>query len=280
MVITIRYNIFHVYNLFEADVLKYVATINKTMMKITQTILAIFLFFNNLSAQDKSVLTRADQMPYFTGCQEFTTNSKEKTHCSNTKLVRFISQNLEYPAEAREAKIEGTVYVSFVVDERGHIAQPFVLMDIGGGCGEAALAVLNKMPHWEAGRQDGKNVKVKLNLPIQFSLKKESNTSADGYNITWGHLKGTTVSAQDLHQNINDGVNVRDVHGNDALVKEITFIFEKKNRKIQAKSREGVSVELKKVAKKAKAGGVFTIVVNVQEQGKFVNVERSFQVIN
>jgi hypothetical protein len=218
-------------------------------------------------------------MPYFTGCQDFENGSDKKNNCSNTKLVRFISQHLKYPTEAREAEIEGTVYVSFIIDERGHVMQPSVLMDIGGGCGAAALAVLNQMPHWEAGVEDEQKIKVKLNLPIQFFLKKAETTITDSYNITWGHLKGTTISAQDLHQNINDGVNVRDVYGNDALVKEITFIFEKKNRVIQAKSREGVSMDLKKIAKKAKAGGIFTIVANIQEKGKFVTAKRSFRVV-
>jgi TonB family protein len=249
------------------------------MMKITQTILGILLFFNCLSAQNESILTLAEEMPYFAGCQDITNDADKKRQCSNTKLVRFISQNLEYPIEAYTAEIEGTVYVSFIVDENGQVIQPTILMDIGGGCGEAALAVLNKMPHWEAGIQNDKKVKVKLNLPIQFSLKKEESTIANGYNITWGYLKGTTISQETLQQNINDGVNVRDIHGNDALVKEITFIFEKKNRSIQAKSREGVSTDLKKIAKKAKAGGVFTIVVNIQEKGKFVVAKRSFQVV-
>jgi len=193
------------------------------MMKITQTILGIFLFSHTLFAQNEHVLTQTEQMPYFTGCQDIANNSTEKRTCSNTKLIQFVSRNLEYPTEALNAAIEGTVYVSFVVDDAGKIVQPSVLMDIGGGCGEAALAVLDKMPMWEAGIHEGKKVQVKLNLPIQFSLKKEEKTVSNNYNITWGHLKGTTISQKELHANINDGVNVRDARGEYALVKEITF---------------------------------------------------------
>lgn len=248
-------------------------------MKITQTVLGVFLFSQTLCAQNEYVLTRTEQMPYFTDCQDIANDSAEKRVCSNTKLVQFVSRNLEYPTEARDAAIEGTVYVSFVVDENGKVVQPSVLMDIGGGCGEAALTVLNKMPTWEAGIHEGKKVKVKLNLPIQFSLKKEEKTISSNYNITWGHLKGTSISEKELHANINDGVNVRDARGEYALVKEITFVFEKKNRTIQAKSREGVSNDLKKIAQKAKAGGMFTIIANIQEKGRFVTTKRSFEVV-
>lgn len=249
-------------------------------MKITQMILGVFLFSNTLFAQNEYALTNTEQMPYFSGCQEIASNSEEKRTCSNTKLIQFVSRHLEYPAEARDAEIEGTVYVSFIVDEKGKVIEPSILMDIGGGCGDAALTILNKMPIWEAGVHEGKKVKVKLNLPIQFSLKKEEKVASSDYNITWGHLKGTTISERELHANINDGVNVRDAHGEYALVKEVTFIFEKKNRIIQAKSREGVSKDLKKIAQKARSGGVFTIEVNIQEKGRFVTAKRSFEVVD
>ena len=255
--------------------------INRTMMKITQTILAILLSLNMALTQNDTIYTFADQMPYFAGCQEFNDDIQAKKGCSNRNLIHFIAHNLEYPEEAKVAEIEGIVYVSFVIDEQGRVIKPAVLMDIGGGCGESALAVLDKMPNWQPGVQDGKNVKVKLNLPIQFSLKKDAETvAATGYNLTWGHLKGTTLSAKDLQAYINDGVNVRDPFGNETVVREITFIFEKKNKVVSAKSRDGVSEELKKIAQKAKAGGIFTIQANVQEKGKFVLVKRSFQIID
>lgn len=248
-------------------------------MKITQTILVILLYSNLLGAQSEYELTHVEEMPYFAGCQEFANDVDAKRICSNTNLVQFVSRNLEYPTEARDAEIEGTVYVSFVIDETGKVVEPSILMDIGGGCGDAALAVLAKMPTWEPGIEEGKKTKVKLNLPIQFSLKNEEKTISENYNITWGHLNGTTISEMELHANINDGVNVWNARGDYALVKEITFIFERKKRIVQAKSREGVSNELKKIAKKAKAGGVFTIEVNIQEKGKFVTAKRSFEVV-
>jgi protein TonB len=63
------------------------------------------------------------------------------------------------------------VYVNFVVDKDGKIKESKVLRGIGGGCDEEALRVVRAMPEWKAGRQNGRNVQVSYNLPVNFTLK-------------------------------------------------------------------------------------------------------------
>jgi len=62
-----------------------------------------------------SVYTNAERMPYFPGCTVF--------------------NHIVYPQAAKDANLEGAVYVRFVVDELGKIQSPELLKDIGGGCG-------------------------------------------------------------------------------------------------------------------------------------------------
>ena len=86
-------------------------------------------------------------------------------------LYKYLAQNIKYPQLARDNGITGKVYVTFVVERDGSIANPKVLRDIGGGCGQEAIRVVKSMPKWTPGKQRGKAVRVQFNLPVNFSLK-------------------------------------------------------------------------------------------------------------
>ncbi len=84
---------------------------------------------------------------------------------------KFLDKNLEYPKEARKNKIEGTVWLSFIIDKEGKISNVTVQRGIGGGCDEEAKRVIEMMPPWIPGKANGKPVKLKYNFPIKFSLR-------------------------------------------------------------------------------------------------------------
>jgi protein TonB len=87
-------------------------------------------------------------------------------------LMAYIQRSLRYPVEALEADIEGRVIISFVVNAKGEIEDAKVARGIGGGCDKEALRMVNAMPKWKPGRQNGQNVKVYYTLPISFRLKR------------------------------------------------------------------------------------------------------------
>lgn len=86
-------------------------------------------------------------------------------------LYKYLAQNIKYPQLARDNNITGKVYVTFVVERDGSIANPKVLRDIGGGCGAEAIRVVKAMPKWTPGKQRGKAVRVQFNLPVNFNLR-------------------------------------------------------------------------------------------------------------
>lgn len=98
-----------------------------------------------------------DQMPEFTGGEK--------------ALFAFLSNNINYPARARQAGAEGLVVVTFVVAANGNIQNVEVLKGLGCGTDEEALRVIRKMPLWSPGRQNGRAVPVRYTLPIRFSLQ-------------------------------------------------------------------------------------------------------------
>jgi periplasmic protein TonB len=85
-------------------------------------------------------------------------------------MMNFIRKNMRYPASARRMGIDGTVYVSFVVGKDGSINDVKVLRGISADCDKEAVRVVQMMPHWKPGKQNGKAVFVRFNLPIKFKL--------------------------------------------------------------------------------------------------------------
>ncbi|MBU2649876.1 MAG: energy transducer TonB [Bacteroidetes bacterium] len=87
------------------------------------------------------------------------------------KLYAYLGANIKYPQMARESGIQGTVYVTFVVERDGSVSDIKVLRGIGGGCDEEAIRVIQSMPKWNPGKQRGKPVRVQYNLPVRFILQ-------------------------------------------------------------------------------------------------------------
>lgn len=102
------------------------------------------------------IFTVVEEMPTFPGGDE--------------ARIKFLTENIKYPQMAKESGIQGTVFVTFVIDEKGRVADVKILRGIGGNCDEEAIRVVKMMPPWNAGKQSGKPVRVQFNMPIKFTL--------------------------------------------------------------------------------------------------------------
>jgi TonB family protein len=90
----------------------------------------------------------------------------------------YLAQNIVYPNEAKSNKIEGTVYVSFIVEKDGSVSSPtiFKSVDRGESLNKEALRVISMMPNWTPGMQSGVIVRTKYMLPVQFSLQSANSS--------------------------------------------------------------------------------------------------------
>ena len=149
------------------------------MKNLKFTLIILFCIVNGIAfAQkdtiiDKEAFVIVDRMPVFPGCENIEDKNEQKT-CTEKELLKYMYQNITYPAEARENGIEGLVVLQFVIDETGKVSGVHSLKGIGGGCEEEAVRVvesMNTMPTlWTPGEQEGKAVRVRYNLPIRFKL--------------------------------------------------------------------------------------------------------------
>jgi len=252
------------------------------MMKLKNTLLLAFCFFSFSLMAQTDVLVHADQMPYFEGCEKLKDGSDKKRKCSNETLVSFLAHNVDYPDSAKVAGVQGTVYVSFIIDEEGHVTKPSIIRDIGGGCGDAAIAVVEKMPKWQPGVHDGKNVKVKLNLPIQFYLKNGISTpvDTDNYKITWGTLTGDKITDLQLKTHLTKVIMVRDRYGDPVPFTDLTLIYKRKKVFNTATSNGVLNKKQKRIIKKAKPGGRFYVEVMVHDENKKMKIGKEFEIID
>lgn len=115
-----------------------------------------------------------EEMPRFPGCEDLPSRAKKEA-CADKALQAFLKEHLQYPEEARNNKVQGTVLLTFIVTEDGTIEEPQIARDIGAGCGEEALRLVHLMMEqglqWAPGRQMERAVRFRYKLPVQFRLK-------------------------------------------------------------------------------------------------------------
>ncbi|GHV57352.1 cell envelope biogenesis protein TonB [Bacteroidia bacterium] len=87
-------------------------------------------------------------------------------------LLKWLSNNIHYPADAVELGVEGRVVLRFVVQVDGTIGNVEVLQKLYPSCDREAVRVVSKMPKWIPGRQNDKAVPVYFTLPVYFKLQK------------------------------------------------------------------------------------------------------------
>ena len=75
-----------------------------------------------------------------------------------------------YPKAAKDARIEGTIYIQFFIDVEGDVTEAYVTKGLPGtGLDEAALIAI-KNSKWKPARQGHKKVGVWQTTPIHFTL--------------------------------------------------------------------------------------------------------------
>lgn len=84
--------------------------------------------------------------------------------------LQGIYKLIKYPEIAKKAGIQGKVYVLAFINENGGVDDVKVVKGIGGGCDEATIKAV-KQTKFSPAAAEGKNVKVKMSLQIQFKLK-------------------------------------------------------------------------------------------------------------
>ena len=127
----------------------------------------------HLQIRNENVYGVADEMPHFpsNNCTE------GDSRCFQRALLEHVYKTIGYPQAARDAGIEGTAVISFIVGKDGELLQPMLRRApgeadpaIAAAFEEELLNLVNTMPAWVPGKKDGEIVQVKFALPVKFKL--------------------------------------------------------------------------------------------------------------
>jgi protein TonB len=88
-------------------------------------------------------------------------------------MHKWLKDNIKYPPVAEESNISGKVFMEFVVGRDGAIRDIAVTRGVDPSLDKEAMRVVSQMPKWIPGKQAGKLVSVKFNMPIAFTLAKQ-----------------------------------------------------------------------------------------------------------
>lgn len=95
------------------------------------------------------------------------------------RLNDYISDHTKYPEKAEEKGIEGTVYISFIIDEDGNVTNAKIANSLHPLLDEQALNAVTDMNGWRPGKKDGENVAVKYVLPVSFKLDNKDDSDKE-----------------------------------------------------------------------------------------------------
>ena len=102
---------------------------------------------------EKKIFTFAEQQPTFKG-----------------NVQAWLTSHLNYPASAADNNIQGKVVVKFVVGRDGSVSRAEVVRGVDPALDREALRVVNSMPKWNPGMNNGQPANVWFQLPITFKL--------------------------------------------------------------------------------------------------------------
>ena len=107
--------------------------------------------------KEQEIFTVVESMPEFPG--------------GMSALGRYIADKVRYPVIAQENRIQGRVYVTFVVNKQGVVENVEIRRGVDPALDKEALRVINSLPNWKPGKQRGKPANVRYTVPINFKLQ-------------------------------------------------------------------------------------------------------------
>jgi protein TonB len=109
--------------------------------------------------QPEEIFMSVEEMPQFPGGEE--------------ALFKYLGANIKYPAMEKDNGISGKVYVDFVINKEGKVTDAKIRRGVKGGAAldKEALRVIQSMPTWSIGKQNGRAASVQFTMPVNFVLK-------------------------------------------------------------------------------------------------------------
>ncbi len=128
-------------------------------LKVALTMLVLLFSFMTSTAQTKKndmEYCIVEMMPQYPG--------------GLAAMLKYIRENIKYPEQAMKERIQGRVTVSFIIEKDGSISDVKAVRSVHPLLDKEAVRMVKSMPKWSPGKNNGKPVRVRFNLPVMFKL--------------------------------------------------------------------------------------------------------------
>jgi len=128
-------------------------------LKVALMMLVLLFSFMTSTAQTKKndmVFDVVEVMPQYPG--------------GPIAMLKYLMENIKYPEQAMKEGIQGRVTVRFIVEKDGSISDVKPILSVHPLLNKEAVRVVKSMPKWSPGKQNGKPVRVRFNVPVMFKL--------------------------------------------------------------------------------------------------------------
>ena len=148
-------------------------------MKYLLALLTVLFSFISIAQSDAdATVRRCEVMPAFGECVN--SETADIYRCSSIAIMEHIGGLVNYPADALEAEVSGTVYVLFIIEKDGSVTSVRVMRSIRvddatlseavASLEEEALKAVSSLPDFRPGTEGGDPVRVEYVVPVKFVL--------------------------------------------------------------------------------------------------------------
>lgn len=128
-------------------------------------------------------------------------------------IHEWLDKNLIYPKECKDKKIEGSVYVNYIVERDGKLSNIHSTQAAHPALEKEAIRVIGLMPKWKPAVHEGKTVRCKYRTPIMFLIKGKKRTISQPNKAE----KVTTTDEEKIYDKVDK--NAEYPGGTEALMK-------------------------------------------------------------
>ena len=111
-----------------------------------------------------------ENRPVFPGCER-ESNEDAKFECFQLKVRQFVAKETSYPTLARDMGIAGKVWISFIIEKDGSIADVAIERGVDKSLDAEAVRVVKKFPNMIPAKVSGRSVRMRYSLPVNFTLQ-------------------------------------------------------------------------------------------------------------
>ncbi len=144
----------------------------KVMAAIFQLASLISWTNYDFTTVEESKPKEIDHLPVYGDCEDGEEVDRQK--CSSWKLKRYFSDNMIYPAKAKEEVIEGKVIIEMTINAEGEMENVHVQKTAHKILNEEALRLCNSLGTWKPALRKKKPVPARIFVPVNFNKRSEA----------------------------------------------------------------------------------------------------------